>query len=69
MSNKNIKDFLVARIKHFLEYGVQRTEGPYSEAINQCQHHNYGYQGCQFCVEEYFREVLKYIENLKYGGS
>lgn len=65
MSNENIKDFLIARIKHFLEYGVQRTNGPYSSANNQCEHGNYGNQGCQACVEAYFTEVMRYVDNLE----
>ena len=42
--------------------GVQKTEGVYSRKNNKCKHGNYGYQGCETCIEEYLEPILRQID-------
>jgi hypothetical protein len=36
----------------------QVTQGPYSWKNNQCKHYNFGYEGCETCLEDSLNSLL-----------
>lgn len=66
-AEKKIEVYEMA-IRRVIEEGVQETSGVYpSGKNNKCHHGNFGYEGCEACIEEYLQRVL--LEASKLGGS
>lgn len=65
MSDEERLRFLIDRINFFLTNGVHKTVGPYSESNNRCKHSKYGWEGCGACVEDFFTETMKVLNEVQ----
>lgn len=59
MGNKNVKDFLVARIKRFLEHGTDE------QAKITCVYNHTLDRSCNFCSHRYFQNVLNDVKDFE----